>query len=194
MIELLDAQFDFLCRADDRLGQTQLVQYARKHEIDLGRAYTFAGLCAVLPVTDCGGGRFDFRDTTDDVEAFVCEAFGSDGETCLDLVAWPLGDPCHVLTMFGHAVLLGERQARSAYSYSFNRPLTLHRTPLEWLQSGCEGATIVDATKAGRVLVDLPGRVAARDAQHAREICAMIDTAFPRDRVLIPSNSGRAAA
>jgi hypothetical protein len=191
---ILEAQFDFLCRADDRLGQMHLIHYARKHGIDLGCVYGFAGLCAVLPVTDCGNGRFDFRDTADDVEAFVCQALGLDGETCIDLIAWPTTNPRHIMTMFGRAVLVGEWAARSAFTYSFNRPLTLYRTPLEWLQADCNGAAIVDPAKAGRVMADLPGRIAARDAKHGRELSALIDAAFPKDRVLVPANAGRAAA
>jgi hypothetical protein len=194
MFDLLEAQLDFLCRADDQLGRRHLIDYARKHGIDLDRAHDFAGLCAVLPVSDCGGGRFDFLDTDDDIDAFVCEVFGADGETCVDLVAWPVSNPGRVLTMFGRAVLIGEWMARSAFTYSFDRPLAMHRTPLEWLQAGCEGAAIVEATKAGRVLGDLPGPIAGRDLNHARELVALIDAAFPKNRVLVPANAGRAAA
>jgi hypothetical protein len=179
------SRLDFLCRADDRLGQMHLIDYARQHGIDLGVAYAFAGLCAVIPITDCGNGRFDFRDTDEDIESLVCEALGADGETCTDLVAWPLSDPGRVMTIFGRAVIIGEWASRSPFTYAF-APLTMHRNPLEWLKAGCDGAAIVDATKAGRALVDLPGQIAARDAQHGRELSALIDAVYPSNKIVVP--------
>ena len=54
--------------------------------------------------------------------AAVVEVFAADGETVLDLAAWPLGAPERVCTMFGRAPALGLAAARNPATSRPSRP------------------------------------------------------------------------
>ena len=161
--------------------------YLRLHQIDQTTVRDFAGALVVRNIVDCGGNRFEFaRPSDDQFPAIVCEAFGSDGETVIDLVAWPLDRPKHVMTMFGRCGLLGAWEAMNPATYYLDAPLLLHRTPLEWMQAGCRGAVVVVPHVAARMILDLPGKVAVRDADHGRQIEAIRQSVLPPNQVLVP--------
>jgi len=148
----------------------------------------FIGASIVRNVIDCENHRFEFAsDHQDQFPAFVCEAFGPDGECAVDIVAWPLERPGHVMTMFGRCGLLGAWEAINPASYYLNTPLLMHRTPLDWLKAGCRGAVVVVPHVAARMLLDLPGKVAAQDEVHGQELERLRRSVLPVDQILVPT-------
>ena len=113
----------------------------------------------------------------------VIEAKGEDGEEVIDLVAWPVADPRDIRTLCGAAPLLGWWNAVSPATYLFSRSLTIHKTPLEWLQADCEGAAIIVPNLAGRLLMDIAGTFAAGDTGHVAGLRRMVRR--PGERVEI---------
>lgn len=169
--------------------------YIRLHEIDQALVCGFAGACVVRNVMDCGNQRFDFANgEAEQLPAFVCEAFGSDGESLVDLVAWPLDSPNKVMSMFGRCGLLGAWEAMNPATYFMDSSLVMHRTPLEWLQAGCRGAVVVTPYVAARMFLDLPGKIAARDDIHGRQLEALRRSVLPKDQILVPTGHGEIAA
>lgn len=142
--------------------------YLNGHGIDVKTFRGKIGFWAITDITDCGGGRFDFAE--DGEAAFVIEALGEDGETVVDLVAWPIGAPERVLTMFGRCGLLGLAEALCPTTFFIGCVLDMHRTPLDWLKAGCRGAVVVTAAVASREIVNVMVPIAARDHQHGQEL------------------------
>lgn len=170
------------------------LSYVRQHGLNMARVGYFAGTCAVLPIDILDGHRFDLA--AEDSEAslgFICECLATDGETVIDLVAWPVNHPERVLTMFGKAGLLGAWEATSPGTYFMGGSLTMHRTPLDWLKADCRGAAVVVPHIAARLLIDLPGPIAARDLAHGRYLKALAKSVIRDDQILVPANSRRAA-
>jgi hypothetical protein len=96
--------------------------------------------------------------------------------------------------MFGRCGLLGLWQAMAPGTYFMGGSLKLHRSPLAWLQAGCDGAAIVDRYLAGRQLLEAPGRIAAEDKAHGREISLLLRGAADIDnKVIYPVAMRRAA-
>lgn len=118
------------------------------------------------------------------------EAMAEDAEQVLDVVAWPVDQPAHWWTLSGFAPALGMAASVNAASYALGGALRLHRTPLAWLQAGCEGACIVDPVAGPRWLLDVePPRIAVEDEAHAAEVDAMRRSAlatFAAPRILVP--------
>ncbi len=181
------ARSEFYERADRRLFCPKYAEYVRTHRLDVDRIRAFAGLSSVMPIVDCGKGRFDFVGHGEPVEAFVVDVLDFDGETHLDIAAWPLDDPGHVLTMFARAPLMGMWAALNPATYYLGKALVIHRTPLEWLTSGCSGAAVLVPQLAARLLIDLPGPVAARDMAHGRELLALAESVVDPRRILVPA-------
>jgi hypothetical protein len=75
-----------------------------------------AGVLTVIPVRFYTGGKFNFTKYEGE-QAVVIEAFEEDGETTLDLVAWPVDRPAQVASIFGRAPLVGMWQAYNRASY-----------------------------------------------------------------------------
>ncbi len=171
----------------------EFLHYVRHHGLELGRISGFAGATGILPIVDCGNGRFDWEAPGELIPGFVCEALAEDGETIIDLVAWPLERPTTVLTMFGRAPLLGLWEAMNPATYFGGNALQMHRTPLEWLQAGCRGAAVVRPASAARLLFGIDGAVAGKDRQHARELLHLIRGVVGPDKVRWPADRQRAA-
>ena len=191
---LLLAQAKMLKAADQPRNFKTAFDYFQGHNLDPLICADFAGMGAVGPIVDCGNGRFDFcEDHQDAFMAFVCEAIDADGESVIDLVAWPVDRPAHVLTMFGRCGLLGLWEAVSAAGTVFNSPLPVHRTPLDWLKAECRGAAVVIPRLAGPLLLDISAGIAACDLRHGRELKTMLDAATPRTRIVVPDQIVRAA-
>ena len=165
--------------------------YMRNHGLDWGDIAAFAGCLVFTNVSFLENRRFDFSDT-DGTPAAVIEALDRDGETVIDLVAWPLDKPGAFASMFRRVSMLGTWHAFNTATYTFGEPLRLYRTPLGWLKAKCQGACIIDKAVAGRDLLDAPGPVACGNAAHALEVKAMFQ-ALVSSRGLVPANR-RAAA
>lgn len=194
MIEhaLRTARLQFHLRAEARIGSDEFLSYVRANRLDTLTIGWHAGAVAVLPIARHPGNRFELDDAGD--PGFVCHAFAADGETVTDLVAWRLEEPECPLAMFGRCGLLGLWQAMAPGTYFMGGSLKLHRTPLAWLQTGCDGAAIVDHYLAGRQLLEVPGRVAAGDRAHAREVARLLRTTADIDnKVIYPTAMRRAA-
>lgn len=188
-LDLLLARAELLRRASVTISAS--AAYVAEHGLDHRLVEAHAGLLALISVEFCEPSRFEFADTGE--PAAVVEALDSDGETLVDLVAWPVADPTRVSTMFGRAPLVGGYAALNPATYFFDRPLQVHRTPLDWLKAGCDGCAVVVPALAARVLNDdVPGRIAGQDPGHAREIAALLESIVDIARVVAPV--GRAAA
>ena len=180
---------------DDQHDFRAYLRYIRQHGIDGATLSGFAGACVVRNVVDCGNQRFEFANgESEQFPAFLCEAFGDDGETFTDLAAWPLDRPRHVMTMFGRCGLLGACEAMNPATYFLGNLLDMHRTPLGWLKAGCRGAVVVTPHIAARIFLDLPGKVAAQDEEHGRELEEMRHSILPKDQILVPAKRGGLAA
>lgn len=182
---LIAARAEFYDRA---LPHREFQHYVRCHGLELGRISGFAGATGMLPVVDCGHGRFDWGAPGQLVQAFVCEAYAEDGGTVIDLVAWPIDRPQVVMTMFGRAPLLGLWEAMNPSTYFGGKPLQMHRTPLEWLQAGCRGAAVVRPALAARLLFDIDGAIAGKDPSHVRRLRELIHTVVDDHKVVCAQN------
>lgn len=168
--------------------------YVRQHGIDIGRITDFAGATGVVEIVDCGNNRFDWTGPGTAVTAFVCEAMEADGETVIDLVAWPVDRPAHVMTMLGRAVLLGMWAAMNPATYYMGKSLIMRRTPLDWLAAGCDGAAVVHAGRAGRAFLDIPGPILAQDKCHARELLDIARSVVDERQIRVRQVSSAARA
>jgi hypothetical protein len=117
----------------------------------------------------------------------------TDGETVIDLVAWPIANPTDFHTLCGAVPMLGLWQAFNAATYVFDYPLVMHRTPLDWLKAGCEGAAIVIPSLAARSFLDLPGRIGAADLAHQRELKSLLNDMIRAVEIVSPKTVRRAA-
>ncbi|TVR05825.1 MAG: hypothetical protein EA385_17270 [Salinarimonadaceae bacterium] len=192
MIDLLRAAREYLY--ERALPTDGFLAYVRAHRLDLFRIEGFAGVAAATPIIDCGNARFDFGDEHNEaVPGFICEAFAADGETVIDLVAWPLDRPDQPMSMFGRVGLIGVAAAMNPATYIFDNPLVIERNPLDWLRSGCVGAAIVDPRVAAWELIDCPGRIAGQDQAHARQLLELAHSVIDGSRFVAPARNARAA-
>jgi hypothetical protein len=164
------------------------VRYWREQGLDHASVAGFAGSLSVLPIGTFEPSRFDFGGPGDPLGAIV-EALDEDGETVLDLVAWPIAEPGCVLTMFGRAPVLGLWAAMNPATYVFDRPLIVHRTPLDWLKSGCDGCAVVMPRSAARLFNELTGRIAGQDASHRNDLFRLARSVADPARFLAPQRS-----
>lgn len=178
---------------DRSLPHREFQHYVRQHGLELGRISGFAGATGILPVVDCGRDRFDWDAPGEMIQAFICEALAEDGETVIDLIAWPLSSAAKVMTMFGRTPLLGLWEAMNPATYFGGKPLQMHRTPLEWLQSGCRGAAVVRPASAARLLFDIDGAIAGKDPRHAKQLRDLIHTVVDDRKVVCAETRVRAA-
>lgn len=182
-VDLLLARRELLARAGGTM--TASSDYRLAHGLDWRLIAAHAGTLAVVQVEFLPQGRFEFAD--DGEPAAVIEALDTDGETVLDLVAWPVAEPTRVTSLFGRAPLVGMYAAVNPATYFWDRPLQVHRTPLDWLKAGFDGCAVVEPRLAARVLNDdVPGRIAGQDAEHARELATLLRSVVNVDRVVAP--------
>jgi hypothetical protein len=125
------------------------------------------------------GPSWGFSDRENGFPAAVMEVReridGPDPEA-VDLIAWRADDPFAFWLMFGNASALGADNITDPGTYVWNAPLSLHRTPLAWLQGGCRGAVILYEHDIGRLLNRAPGNVACEDRDHALAVARMACT------------------
>lgn len=154
------------------------------------------GCMAVTTIRVDWEGHFEFAHPGEKnvTVAAVIEAFGRDGEALVDLVAWPVEKPDVVHTHLGRASMLGVANVYRATTYIFGKPLQVHRTPLEWLKAGCEGAVVIDPKQAAWTLLEAPGRIAGQDRRHSEELARIVGSLFDRSRFVSPATELRRAA
>ncbi|WP_131113673.1 hypothetical protein [Lichenihabitans psoromatis] len=176
-LQLLLARADFVQNARSSVG------YCRASGIDWNATLPATGGIFIASIVAEPRRRFRFQ--ADGTKAAVIEAIAADAESVTDIVAWPVDDPNCVLTMFGTSVL-GEAAAANPSTFFDNRPLRLFRSPLGWLQAGCDGAVILDLPRAARWLRDIDGRLAAEDTAHALQIEMALLATIKVGRILVP--------
>ena len=84
-----------------------------------------------------------------------------------DLLAFRTTDPSRWWLRLGLAGYLGE--AVVDYAAFMSMSLRLNRSPLSWLQAGCNGAVVLDWRFASSALLNVP-EIAAEDIEHGEEI------------------------
>ena len=170
------------------------VDYIAEHGIDINKVAGFCGSPTVLPITLLPNERFDLPDHGAEAAAgVVIEAIDADGDTVIDLVAWPVADPTDVHTLLGQSPMVGLWAAFNAATYTFDYPLIMRRTPLDWLKADCDGAAIIIPSLAARAFLDLPGRIGAADLAHQRELKGLLHEMIRAVEIVSPKPIRRAA-
>ena len=174
------------------------VDYMTAYGIDINRVARHCGCPTVLPIMLLPNRRFDMPDGhgAESTEGCVIEARAEDGETVIDLVAWPISNPRNVRSLIGAVSILGLSQAFNASTYVFGYPLVVHRTPLAWLQADCHGAAVVIPDFAARTfleIADFGGRIGAEDFDHARELRRHLDAMTKCVEIVAPKSIRRVA-
>jgi len=85
----------------------------------------------------------------------------------IDAVAWSIYAPTRFGTAFGIADALGMGSVTNPATWAFGQNLQIFRTPLEWLQAGCDGCVILDYRALPSWLGTVPGSISIEDRQHA---------------------------
>lgn len=182
---LRQTRFELLRRAEQLPSFEATSHFVSEHGLDWDEIEACAGLLAVMPVR-FDGDRFDFDDGEESEPAIVVEVLGEDGETVLDISAWPAASPARVRTLLGRAPMLGLAAAVNPSTYFLERPLCVFRSALDWLRAGGRGCVLLDPRAGARVLRDAPGRIAAEDTAHAVELRAAIESLFEIERIVCP--------
>jgi hypothetical protein len=178
---LQDLRADFYERAS---ASPEWFAYVYGHGLDLGIVAAHAGAFGVCPTRFFPGRRFDFDD--EGSPAAIIEVFDEDGETTVDLMAWPLDKPDQFACALGRADGLGLWQVRNPATYFAGRPLQVWRTPLAWLQASCLGAVVFDASSARSWLSAAPGLIAGEDIAHTRGLARLLHPFVEPIRILAP--------
>jgi len=178
VIGLLEMRAEFLGLARPS------VRYCREHGLDWATIEAACGGVFLAPIRP-DRSWFDFD--PEGGEAAICEALADDGATVVDLVAWSLTRPDRVVTAVGAAAVLGEAVAANPATGFGGAPLRIFRTPLAWLRARCDGVVILDPTRGGRWLADVPfDTVAAEDEAHALHLDAMRRAPLERQTIVVP--------
>jgi len=175
------------------------IAYVKEHKLNLQEINAHAGLFAVC-LCQVAGQHFDFF--PDGVPTAVIEVLAEDGETVIDLVAFPLNAPERFVTAVGEADMLGIANMRSTEQCKFNKPLLVHRTPLNWLKANCRGCVVLNPQWGGYWLRRNNREILAEDLAHGRELWAMLRQKyttrtplpqFDMKRVLVPVSREKVA-
>ena len=176
------------------LARFDLIEASRP-SVDYCRA---AGIDFACTVAACGGvylvqarqlGRFFRPDDSGELMAWV-DVLAEDAETPIDTIAWALDAPETALVLTGAAPAIGLNAAVNPATYAHEGVLRLHKTPLGWLRSGCDGACIIDQAAGARWLLDLPpGRWAPEDKAHAADLAASMRKLIDLGRFVLPRQS-----
>jgi hypothetical protein len=124
----------------------------------------------VMPVTEIHNGKF----------------------VTVDLVAWPWDEPSAFFLCLGKGMFLGRDQITNPATYFLGKPLQVWRTPMRWLQAGCQGVVPLSDTAFSELAT--ASRIAGEDVEHARELHRLVFDGVPiaRERVFI-AESGAAS-
>lgn len=113
--------------------------------------------------------------------ALIFAARDSSGDV-VDVVAWQPRDG-QVATLLGRVSMLGEHVPFGP----IGGPVSVCATPLEWLQAGRTGVVIIDADRAGRVLIDAPAHFACADEKAAKNLAAIMTRPCRLGRIVVPT-------
>lgn len=100
---------------------------------------------------------------------FVCPVFDDD-ELC-DLIAFDPSIPDKWYFRLGELPLLGSDALSGQFLGSL---LHVYRTPLRWLQEGCDGVVLFDLNRAFVDIVGAPYGLAGEDDAHTDELRRMM--------------------
>jgi len=181
-----------LYEASDVTDDSTVATYLRNHGVHVATAYALAGPICLHRVKF--GWRNIFSFDVDGEPALVSIVPDVDGESEIDLLAWSATDPLKFGTFLGVAGLLGADHVINPSSYFQGAPLRCHRTPLGWLQSGCNGIVVLSAAKARPLLARRLGPILAEDKRHAEAIVRRCAPALSATDIFVDTDTGRAAA
>ena len=71
---------------------------------------------------------------------------GVENPVLIDMIAWRPDDPARWWYRTGEGAVLGVDHLDLAHTEAW--PISLHRTPLDWLRAGCRGAILLDHCEA----------------------------------------------
>ncbi len=168
------------------------LEYKRALGIDHDTIAAHAGVLCVLPLQYFANRTFDFVDE-DGILSAICEVLDTDGETTVDLAAWPLHRPEKIATVTGYGDALGFWQVENPATYFGGAALRIHRTADAWFRAGCCGVVPLNLASAPRWLSCAPGNLLAEDRDHGWQIARAMHGYFEPRRILAPVNSRRAA-
>lgn len=175
----------------------EFLALVRQQHLDLRLIEARAGLMTVVPGRLVGDDpdRLTFRLDPDGVPVAAIEALTLAGNRLhtLDIVAWPLHGPEYFGTACGPdggADLLGiiNCQCRG------NKPLAVHRTPLDWLRGGCDGVVPLNRQWAGHWLDRASGPFVAQDLAHGKELRALLGKHASKHQIFISNSIRKVAA
>lgn len=144
----------------------ELSRYVKRYGLDLAvieARCSFVTITLAEFFTHTSTPTFDFD--PNGVPSVVIGWHPIGSETPRDLIAWPLGHPAGFTTHLREAEILG-----AWWALFGDRPLRLHRTPEDWLRSGCEGCCILNEGSATYWLRRMRGPFIAADVAHGQEI------------------------
>ena len=165
--------------------------YVAKNGVDMQAVNARGILLSIIDSNFFGNGHFDFADEGG-TPAVVIEVLGDD-EATIDLVAWPVDHSETFATMLGSDVL-GMARVLSPATWTAGYALNVFKTPLRWLQAGCDGCVVLDHRNVPAWLGKVSGPIQAEDVDHARQLDAWLNPRFDRRRILVPRNSATRAA
>lgn len=177
-----EARAEFYDRALDQMSDN--LDLLRSLGLNSQALPTYLGALAVVKVTFDAIEGWDFSDHGE--PAIVAEVFGRDGETPIDLVAWPVDAPDQFETFAGYGEGFGIEQVNVASSYFGGRPLVVHRTPLKWLRAGGLGVVILNQRNAPEWLGEARGCLATESIGHGHQLARLLLGYFPPSRILAP--------
>jgi hypothetical protein len=155
---------------NDRLS----IDYQRRHGLDWDSLTAFAGSLTLASIVLTIRDRFAVA-PDGEVGAVICALADKGGERVIeDFVAWPVDEPHLFANRMGRASLLGGWHLTEPASFQRGALLYAHRTPLAWLQGGCAGICVIDASAAADALQKSLGPILAEDRKHASELLASI--------------------
>lgn len=163
----------------------EVAAYVNLHELDLEAVNAYAGILAIVGCKFLGNGAFKFDAGGE--PGVVIEVLADDAETTIDLVAWPVDASEAFATAVGDGYALGIGNVTNAASWALGNVLRIHRTPLAWLQAGCSGVCALDHRFMTHWLRAALGPIAVEDAEHGRQVLAMLNPRpFPKNRIIVP--------
>jgi hypothetical protein len=135
--------------------------------VDYDAVLNLAGPICRHSVVFCDDGRFEYDQLGE--TGFLQVVMAEDEEAPLDVIAWSPYEPDRFGTLLGQAGILGAGNIVNPASFHAG-PCRLWWDPLAWLRASCQGAVILDVKLARAILAKAPGRLAAEDVNHAREL------------------------
>jgi hypothetical protein len=143
---------------ENAVPDIKLHHWLQARGVDMMRAIQLAGPICELAILRYPNREFRFAedDERDAVRGVVHVVSGADAETPIGLVAWCRDRPDDVYQYPTGLPALGLDQLDNPASYFSGRALRVHRMPLDWLASGCDGIVPLDLSALWSALDALP--------------------------------------